>query len=115
MTSTGARPRWSKLASTAGVQIEHRIAQVRPRPDAKFVVGRGKLEEVVLQCLDEDIELPIFDNDLTPAQARSLASSTDLKSSTAPSLSSTSSRSMRVAVTVSFKSSWLSFATIYLG
>ena len=68
-----------ELASTAGVQIEHRIAQVRPRPDAKFVVGRGKLEEVVLQCLDEDIELLIFDNDLTPAQARSLASSTDLK------------------------------------
>ena len=49
-----------ELASTAGVQIEHKIAQVRPRLDAKFVVGRGKLEEVVLQCLDEDIELPIF-------------------------------------------------------
>ena len=68
-----------ELASTAGVQIEHRIAQVRSRPDPKFVVGKGKLEEVVLQCLDEDIELLIFDNDLTPAQARSLASSTDLK------------------------------------
>ena len=68
-----------ELASTAGVQIEHSIAQVRSRPDPKFVVGKGKLEEVVLQCLDEDIELLIFDNDLTPAQARSLASSTDLK------------------------------------
>ena len=68
-----------ELASTAGVQVEHRIAQVRSRPDPKFVVGKGKLEEVVLQCLDEDIELLIFDNDLTPAQARSLASSTDLK------------------------------------
>ena len=68
-----------ELAATAGVQIEHRIAQVRSRPDPKFVVGKGKLEEVVLQCLDEDIELLIFDNDLTPAQARSLASSTDLK------------------------------------
>ena len=68
-----------ELASTAGVQIEHRVIQHRSKPDPKFVVGKGKLEEVVLECLDEDIDLLIFDNDLTPAQARALASSTDLK------------------------------------
>ena len=79
MTSTGARPRWSNWPQPPVFKSSIELRRLRPRPDAKFVVGRGKLEEVVLQCLDEDIELLIFDNDLTPAQARSLASSTDLK------------------------------------
>lgn len=68
-----------ELAATAGVRIEDVVTQVRPRVDSKFVVGRGKLEEIVLQCLDLDIDLIIFDHNLTPTQARSIASFSELK------------------------------------
>ena len=68
-----------ELATTAGVHIEDIIIQIRPKPDPKLVVGRDKLEEVVLQCLDLDIELIIFDHNLNPTQARSVAAFSDLK------------------------------------
>jgi GTP-binding protein HflX len=68
-----------ELATTAGVHIEDVIIQIRPKPDPKLVLGRGKLEEVVLECLDLDIELIIFDHNLNPTQARSVAAFSDLK------------------------------------
>jgi GTP-binding protein HflX len=68
-----------ELATTAGVQIEDVIIQIRPKPDSKLVLGRGKLEEVVLECLDLDIELIIFDHNLNPTQARAVAAFSDLK------------------------------------
>ena len=68
-----------ELADTAGVNILESISQLRRRVDPRYVVGKGKLEEVVLQCLDLDAELVIFDHNLTPAQARAIAAFSDLK------------------------------------
>ena len=68
-----------ELAATAGVAVEDTVIQVRPRADSRFVVGSGKREEIVLQCLDLDIELIIFDHNLSPAQARAIAASSELK------------------------------------
>jgi len=55
------------------------IVQFRPQVDSHFFVGKGKLEEIVLTCLDLGAELVIFDHNLTPAQARSIAAFSDLK------------------------------------
>ena len=68
-----------ELASTDGVAIEDTIIQLRQRLDSKYVVGKGKLEEVVLRALDLDAALIIFDHNLSPAQARAIASFSDLK------------------------------------
>jgi GTPase len=68
-----------ELGDTAGVNIVETVTQMRRRVDSRYVVGRGKLEEIVLRCLDLDAELVIFDHDLTPAQARAIASFSDLK------------------------------------
>jgi len=68
-----------ELATTAGVGVELEVTQLRPKAEPRFVVGRGKLEEVVLECLDRDIELIIFDHSLAPAQARAVAAFSDLK------------------------------------
>lgn len=68
-----------ELCSTAGVEIAETIVQLRPRPDPKFVVGKGKLEEVVLRALDLNAELVVFDHNLSPAQARAIAASSDLR------------------------------------
>ena len=68
-----------ELAGTAGVSIEDTVIQLRDKVHPKFVVGKGKLEEVVLNCLDLDCELVIFDHNLTPAQARAVAGFSELK------------------------------------
>jgi GTP-binding protein HflX len=68
-----------ELADTAGVIVEDTLVQLRRQVDAKYVVGRGKLEEVVLRCLDVGAELVIIDHNMTPAQARAIAAWSELK------------------------------------
>jgi GTP-binding protein HflX len=67
------------LARTAGVAVVDSIIQLRDQPDPKFVLGAGKLEEVVMRAIDLDAQTLIFDCDLNPAQAHGIASRTDLK------------------------------------
>lgn len=68
-----------ELARTAGVEVADTILQVRDRPDAKYVLGRGKLEDVVIRAMQLDVEVLIFDRELSPAQAAAIARVTDLK------------------------------------
>ncbi len=68
-----------ELAGTAGVTIAEVMVQLRRQVDSKYVVGRGKLEEVVLRSLDLDAELVIVDHNMTPAQARAIAAFSELK------------------------------------
>ncbi|HEX4335118.1 MAG TPA: GTPase HflX [Polyangiaceae bacterium] len=67
------------LARTAGVEIADTIVQLRDQVDPRFVVGRGKLEEVILRAIDLDAETLIFDQELSPSQASGIAAHTDLK------------------------------------
>lgn len=69
----------SELATTAGVVIVDAIVQKRPRPDPKFVMGRGKLDELLLRTMQLDCELVIFDQSLSPNQVRALADATEVK------------------------------------
>ena len=68
-----------ELARTAGVEVCDRVVQVRERVDPKYVLGRGKLEDVVIRAMQRDAEVLIFDRDLSPAQAAGIARMTDLK------------------------------------
>ncbi len=67
------------LARTAGVDVVERVVQLREQPDPRFVIGAGKLEEVVTQAIDLGAETLIFDCDLSAAQAHAIAKQTDLK------------------------------------
>ena len=67
------------LARTAGVDVADTIIQLRDQPDPKFVIGAGKLEDVVMRAIDLDAATLIFDCDLSPAQAHGIAGQTDLK------------------------------------
>ena len=69
----------NELARTAGVALVETIVQRRPEPDPKFVVGKGKLQELTLAALHHDAELVIFDQELTPSQARAIADEVELK------------------------------------
>ncbi|HEX6239322.1 MAG TPA: GTPase HflX [Polyangiales bacterium] len=68
-----------ELARTAGVDVADVFVQVRDHSDPKFVLGRGKLDEVVLRAMQLDVDVVIFDRNLTPAQGTAIAQVTDLK------------------------------------
>ena len=68
-----------ELARTAGVEVADTVLQVRDQVDPKFVLGRGKLEDVVLRAMQLDAEVLIFDRNLAPAQSTAVAQMTDLK------------------------------------
>jgi len=67
------------LARTAGVEVVDRVIQLRDGLDPKFVLGQGKLADVVVRAIDLDAETLIFDADLSAAQAHGIASRTDLR------------------------------------
>lgn len=68
-----------ELATTAGAVVLEKILQVRPRKDAAFYVGKGKLEEVALICQALHANVLIFDDELSAAQINNIESVTGLK------------------------------------
>lgn len=68
-----------ELARTAGVDVADAIVQARESIDPKFVLGKGKLEDVVMRAMELDAETLIFDRNLSPAQAAAISKMSDLK------------------------------------
>jgi GTPase len=68
-----------ELCRTAGIRVLDVLTQRRPHIDPKFLVGKGKLEELVARAMQNDATMLVFDHDLTPAQSRSIADATELK------------------------------------
>ncbi|MGH7439214.1 MAG: GTPase HflX [Polyangiaceae bacterium] len=68
-----------ELARTAGVEVADSLVQMRSAIDPKFVMGKGKLEEVVVRAIERDASVLVFDRELSPAQASAVAKHTDLK------------------------------------
>jgi len=68
-----------ELCRTAGVRVMGVLEQRRPEADPKYLIGRGKLEEVLIRAMQLDANVLIFDPDLTPVQAHAIADFTDLK------------------------------------
>ncbi len=68
-----------ELCRTAGVKVLDVMVQRRPEADPKFLVGRGKLDEILLRAMQLGAEVVIFDPDLTPGQARSISDATEMK------------------------------------
>ena len=62
----------AELASTAGASVVGTITQCLDRPTAPYYIGKGKVGEVAKRCVEEEISLVIFDDELTPAQSRNL-------------------------------------------
>ncbi len=69
----------SELARTAGVVVVDVVTQRRGRPDGRTLLGAGKLEELVVRAFQHDVDLVIFDQDLSPVQARNLTERLDLR------------------------------------
>lgn len=68
-----------ELASSAGIVVQDKVIQRRQAIDPKTVLGRGKLDELLIRSLQLGADMLVFDRELTPAQVRSLSEATDLK------------------------------------
>ena len=68
-----------ELCRTAGVKVLDVLVQRRPEADPRFLVGRGKLDDILLRAMQLGAEAVIFDPDLTPGQARAISEATELK------------------------------------
>ena len=60
------------LADTAGAEVVERVVQERRRLDPAFMIGRGKADEIAAMSKYMDADLIIFDDDLSPAQAKNM-------------------------------------------
>lgn len=60
------------LALTAGAKTVRRFVQSLPHPDPALFIGSGKLEEIQEFIEENDIDLVIFDDDLSGKQVRNI-------------------------------------------
>lgn len=67
------------LAASVGVTVIDKIAQRIGEGHQRYLLGSGKLKEVLIQTLHKGADMVIFDQTLTPAQARAIAEMTDIK------------------------------------
>jgi len=68
-----------ELATSADVVVLDKIVQRRPQIDPRTVLGRGKLEELLIRSMRLGADIIIFDSELSPTQVRILSEATDLK------------------------------------
>jgi GTP-binding protein HflX len=60
------------LADAAGASVVLRMLQERSKPDPATFIGSGKVSSLAAACAEADVDLVVFDNELTPAQLRQL-------------------------------------------
>jgi GTP-binding protein HflX len=68
-----------ELARSSDLVVLDSIVQRRQKLDPRSLVGRGKLEELIIRSLQLGADVIIFDQNLSPAQARVINEATDLK------------------------------------
>ena len=60
------------LSMTAGLETKKRFTQKLYRPDPKTFMGSGKIQEIDEYIKEHDIDVVVFDDDLSPSQLRNL-------------------------------------------
>ena len=60
------------LAETADIVTVRRFTQRLPQPSSRIYVGPGKLEEIATYCAENEIDVVIFDDELSPSQTRNI-------------------------------------------
>ncbi|MCL2670175.1 MAG: GTPase HflX [Syntrophaceae bacterium] len=68
-----------ELCRTAGVEVFDAVLQRRAEVDPRFLIGKGKLSDLVIRALQMDANLLVFDHELSAAQIRSLSDFAEMK------------------------------------
>ena len=67
------------LALSGGVEVFDTVLQHRDQMDPRFLLGKGRLSELVIRALQMGANLLIFDHELTPAQTKAITDFTEIK------------------------------------
>ena len=67
------------LTETVGAVAVKRFVQKLEKPDIRTYVGKGKLEEIKAFVKEYNIDMVIFDDDLSPSQVRNLERELEIK------------------------------------
>jgi GTP-binding protein HflX len=68
-----------ELARTGGVEVLDAVIQPRRELNPRYLMGEGKMREVIIRALQLGATMLIFDQELSPAQVRSISEMTELK------------------------------------
>ncbi len=68
-----------ELASTAGAVTVGKVIQKKEAPEKATFVGIGKLAEIIAFCQNNEVDLLIFDSELSPSQQRNLEKLTGIR------------------------------------
>jgi len=68
-----------ELAQTSGIQVVDKIVQRQRRVNPRYLIGKGKLSEIILRALQLGVDLLIFDRELNPSQVRAVTDMTELR------------------------------------
>ncbi len=68
-----------ELARSAGISVADTIIQRQRQANPKYLIGKGKLSEIIVRALQCGVDLLIFDQDLNPSQIRSITDTTELR------------------------------------
>ena len=68
-----------ELAESSSIAVMDTVIQHRKKIDPRFLVGQGKISELVIRALQKGADLLIFDQELNPSQVRSITDLTDMK------------------------------------
>ena len=66
-----------RLLDTAGGEVFARVIQSKSNPDPRTCFGSGKLKELGELCRNNDVDVVIFDNELSPAQIKNIENELD--------------------------------------
>jgi GTP-binding protein HflX len=69
----------SFLAETLGVKAVYRFTQRMEKPDIRTFIGKGKLEEILAYITHFEVDMVIFDDDLSPSQMKNLENELKVK------------------------------------
>jgi GTP-binding protein HflX len=67
------------LAQTAGAVVEKQFLQRLPHPSSRTYVGEGKLAEILEYITVREIDIVIFDDELSPSQLRNIQNELKVK------------------------------------
>jgi GTP-binding protein HflX len=68
-----------ELALSSGIEVVGSELQQRRKMDSRFLMGLGKLQDLIITALQKGATLIIFDQELNPSQIRSITNQIDLK------------------------------------
>lgn len=72
-------PELKDLCYSAGLTVLDTIVQKPKELHTKYLIGQGKIEEIIMRCQQLGAGLLVFDEGLSPGQIKNISNMTDLK------------------------------------